>query len=155
MLALARLMVGFIFLWAFIDKLFGLGFATASAKAWIAGGSPTSGFLKMGVNQDSPFAQFFSGLAGQAWVDWLFMLGLLGIGLALVLGIGLRVAAVTGTILLVMMWAAEIPLKANPVIDEHLVYATMLWVFAFSRRECSLTNWWLKQNFVKKNSWLW
>ncbi|TQK49926.1 hypothetical protein FBY35_0216 [Streptomyces sp. SLBN-118] len=28
--------------------------------------------------------------AGAAWADWLFMLGLLGIGLALVAGIGLR-----------------------------------------------------------------
>lgn len=154
-LALARIMLGFVFLWAFFDKTFGLGFATESAKAWVNGGSPTTGFLKMGVNPDSPFASFFNGLAGMAWVDWLFMLGLLGIGLALVLGIGLRIAAVTGSVLMLLMWAALLPLENNPVIDDHLVYAVVMWVFALSRREMSLTGWWLSSKFVKKNSWLW
>ncbi|MBB4941692.1 archaellin [Streptosporangium album] len=37
------------------------------------------------------------------------MLGLLGIGAALVLGAGIRVAAVTGTLLLVLMWAPSRP----------------------------------------------
>ena len=36
---------GFIFLWAFLDKSFGLGYATPSDNAWIHGGSPTTGFL--------------------------------------------------------------------------------------------------------------
>ena len=44
-LAVFRVVLGFEFLWAFLDKLFGLGYATPSAKAWIAGGSPTKGFL--------------------------------------------------------------------------------------------------------------
>ncbi len=154
-LAIARVMVGFVFLWAFVDKLFGLGFATKPAAAWLAGGSPTTGFLKFGVNPDSPFKDVFTSLAGQVWVDWLFMLGLLGIGLALVLGIGLRVAAVTGTLLLLMMWAAEIPLENNPVIDDHIVYALVLCAVAFGRREWSLTNWWLSHKTVKKQPWLW
>ncbi len=154
-LAVARIMLGFVFLWAFLDKTFGLGLATPAERSWISGGSPTTGFLSQGVNPDSPMLSFFQGLAGQAWVDWLFMLGLLGIGVALILGIGLRIAAVSGTLLLVLMWAAENPLENNPVVDDHLIYAAMLWVFAFSRREWSLANWWLKQKFVKKNSWLW
>src|SRR6266511_711287 len=44
-LAVFRVAVGFVFLWAFLDKTFGLGYATPSAKAWINGGSPTKGFL--------------------------------------------------------------------------------------------------------------
>ena len=154
-LAVARIMIGFVFLWAFLDKTFGLGFATTAEKAWLAGGSPTTGFLKMGVNPDSPFAGFFNSLAGQAWVDWLFMAGLLGIGVALVLGIGLRIAAATGTLLLVMMWAAAVPLENNPVVDDHLVYAAIIITAAAARREWSLTNWWLSLGFVKKNKWLW
>ncbi len=35
------------------------------------------------------------------------MIGLLGIGAALILGIGMRIAASTGTLLLGFMWAAE------------------------------------------------
>lgn len=154
-LALTRILVGFVFLWAFFDKLLGLGFATKPAAAWVAGGSPTTGFLKFGVNAHSPLHDFFVGLAGNGWVDWLFMLGLLGIGVALVLGIGLRVAAVTGTVLLFMMWAAEVPLENNPLIDEHIVYAAVLWVVAFGRREWSAFNWWVKQGNVKKQPWLW
>lgn len=44
-LAVGRIAVGFVFLWAFLDKLFGLQYSTVSAKAWIHGGSPTKGFL--------------------------------------------------------------------------------------------------------------
>ncbi len=34
-----RLALGWIFLWAFLDKLFGLGHETASANAWIQSAS--------------------------------------------------------------------------------------------------------------------
>ena len=154
-LALTRIALGFVFLWAFLDKTFGLGIATAADKAWIAGASPTTGFLKFGVNENSPLKDLFTSFANQPWVDWLFMLGLLGIGVALLLGIGLRIAAVTGSILLYLMWAAEVPLENNPVIDDHIVYALVLWVIALGRREWSLTDWWLSKKAVKKQPWLW
>ena len=82
---LLRISIGWIFLWAFIDKLFGLGFATTSEKAWISGASPTSDFLTFGTR--GPLVGFYQGLAGNALVDWLFMIGLLLVGLALILGI--------------------------------------------------------------------
>src|SRR5829696_1447309 len=44
-LAVFRVVLGFEFLWAFLDKTFGFGYATPSARAWIHGGSPTKGFL--------------------------------------------------------------------------------------------------------------
>lgn len=154
-LALTRFMLAFVFLWAFIDKTFGLGFATKAEAAWVAGGSPTTGFLSFGVNENSPLASLFANLAGQAWVDWLFMLGLLGIGVALLLGVGLRIAAVSGTIMLGLMYLAAFPLSNNPLVDDHLVYAVVLWVVALGRREWSVTDWWLSHKFVKKNAWLW
>ncbi|RCG31143.1 hypothetical protein DQ384_10370 [Sphaerisporangium album] len=122
--AVARIALGWIFLWAGLDKLFGWGFATPADRAWIHGGSPTTGFLT--GTGDHALGGFFSGLAGQPWVDWLFMIGLFGIGLALVAGAGLRIAAATGGLLLVLMWAAELPLTTNPFLDEHLVYAVVL-----------------------------
>ena len=154
-LAATRILLGFVFLWAFLDKMFGLGLATKASNAWLTGGSPTDGFLRMGVNPDSPFAEFFHGLAGSPVVDYIFMLGLLGIGVALVLGIGLRIAAVTGTALLLMMWAASMPLENNPLVDDHIVYASVLWVIAAGRRELSAAKWWTNQETVKKNKWLW
>lgn len=154
-IAVMRIMIGFVFLWAFLDKLFGLGFSTAADKSWLSGASPTTGFLQFGVNPDSPFAGAFNSLAGSAWVDWLFMVGLLGIGLALILGIGVRIAAVTGSAMLALMWLALLPLENNPVIDDHIIYAVALAVVALSRREWSLVDWWLGIDYVKKNPWLW
>ncbi|GAA2216226.1 DoxX family membrane protein [Nonomuraea monospora] len=122
--AAARISIGWVFLWAFLDKTFGFGFATPAAKAWINGGSPTTGFLK-GTGENA-LGGFFSALAGQAWVDWLFMAGLAGVGLALVLGIGTRIAAGAGTAMLLLMWAAELPLTTNPFMDDHIIYSIVL-----------------------------
>ncbi|MDI5975900.1 DoxX family protein [Amycolatopsis magusensis] len=138
-IAVLRIATGLLFLWAFADKAFGWGYATPSAKAWISGGSPTEGFLS-GVHS-GPFAETLRGWAGAWWADWLFMAGLLGIGVALVLGIGLRIAAVTGTLMMLMMWVAEWPparftdtgeatRSTNPVIEYHLIYALVLIVLA-------------------------
>jgi thiosulfate dehydrogenase [quinone] large subunit len=120
--AVARISLGFVFLWAFVDKLFGFGYATPSAKAWLNGGSPSTGFLT-GVK--GPFGDIFHSIAG-APADWLFMAGLLGIGVALILGVGMRIAAVSGVLLLVFMWAASLPIVTNPFLDDHLVYAVVL-----------------------------
>jgi thiosulfate dehydrogenase [quinone] large subunit len=123
-LAVTRIALGWVFLWAFLDKTFGLGFATERADAWINGGSPTFGFLNF-ATEGKIFHDFFAGLAGPV-ADWLFMVGLLGIGLALILGIGMRIAAVSGSIMLVLMWAAELRLENNPFMDDHIVYALVL-----------------------------
>src|SRR5689334_18896705 len=93
--ATIRLCLGWTFLWAFLDKTFALGHETGvDAKtgavdyfgpaAWIHGGSPTKGFLTFGTQ--GPFADAYQNLAGNPVIDWIFMLGLLGIGLALMLG---------------------------------------------------------------------
>jgi thiosulfate dehydrogenase (quinone) large subunit len=118
-----RLATGWIFLWAFIDKVFGFGFATPEARSWINGGQPTKGFLS---HATGPFEGFYHSIAGDAWPDWLFMAGLAGVGIALMLGIGTRIAAVAGGLLLVLMWTASLPLDNNPFMDDHLIYAGLL-----------------------------
>ncbi|MFF1336252.1 hypothetical protein ACFVYM_48495, partial [Streptomyces sp. NPDC058298] len=130
-----RVLTGFVFLWAFLDKTFGFGYATPSGKGWIDGGSPTMGFLS-GVSV-GPMESTFHDWAGATWANWLFMLGLLAIGLALIAGIGLRLAAVAGTLMMALMWIAEWPpakhlsdgsasMSTNPFADYHLVYAVVL-----------------------------
>src|SRR5690348_18272974 len=69
--ATLRIVMGFTFFWAFVDKLFGLGYATPSERSWINGGSPTKGFLANPA--DGPFAGFYKDIAGSGWADWLFM----------------------------------------------------------------------------------
>lgn len=122
--AAVRLGLGWTFLWAFLDKTFGLGYATPAERAWLEGGSPTRGFL--GNAATGPFEGLYHQIAGAAWADWLFMIGLAGIGLALLLGIGTRVAAATGALLYVLMWTAVLPPENNPFLDEHLINAALL-----------------------------
>ncbi|MDX6743886.1 DoxX family membrane protein [Actinocorallia sp. A-T 12471] len=122
--AAVRLALGWIFLWAFLDKTFGLGHETARDAAWVNGGSPTEGFLAHAA--EGPFQGFYQGLAGHAVIDWLFMLGLLGVGAALLLGVALRPAAAAGAVMLVMMWTAVLPPANNPFMDDHIVYALVL-----------------------------
>jgi thiosulfate dehydrogenase [quinone] large subunit len=159
-----RLAVGFEFLWAFLDKTFGFGWHTASGKAWIHGGSPTTGFLSGVVA--GPFQSTFHNLAGVTAVDWLFMLGLLGVGVALILGVALRPAAISGCLMLAMMYLAEWPFakvgggqptgSVNPIVDDHIVSIMALiaiagfaaWSVGFISRR------WSELPFVRAHSWL-
>lgn len=164
-LAVLRIMLGFVFLWAFLDKVFGLGYSTAPAKAWIAGGSPTSGFL--GHVEAGPFRGFFTSLAGSTVIDVLFMLGMLAIGVAVILGVGLRISAAAGSLILVLMWAAEWPMASltfdgkatastNPFVDYHLVFAAALIALAIlaAGRTWGLGRAWQSTNLVTRLPWL-
>ncbi|KOV78797.1 membrane protein [Streptomyces sp. NRRL WC-3618] len=160
-----RLLTGFVFLWAFLDKTFGFGYATPSGKGWVDGGSPTKGFL--GSVAVGPMKSTFHSWAGDPWADWLFMLGLLGIGLALVAGVALRAAAVAGTVMMALMWLAEWPparhlsdgsvsMSTNPFVDSHLIYAAALIVLAAVAAGDTLGagRLWARLPVVRGHSWL-
>lgn len=149
-----RLLMGWIFLWPFLDKLFGFGIATKSAQAWVNGGSPTMGFLKLAAK--GPFADFYHGLAGQPAVDWAFMLALLVLSLALFLGIGMQLAAAGGTLLLALIYTAALPPANNPFLDEHIVYAVVLIGLAFTHagRTWGLGLRWISTPLVQHHRWL-
>ena len=121
---LLRYVMSFIFLWAFIDKAFGLGFATKSSGAWINGGSPTTGFLANAVK--GPFADFFHGLSGMVAVDWLFMASLLFIGLTLLFNRYVKFGVCVGSVLMALMYTSLMLPENNPIIDEHIVYILVL-----------------------------
>jgi thiosulfate dehydrogenase [quinone] large subunit len=164
-LAVLRITTGFVFLWAVVDKTFGLGYATPAARAWINGGSPTKGFLSS--VEVGPLQGFFHSIAGNPLVDWLFMLGLVGIGIALILGIGLRISAIATTVMMAGMWLAEFPLdkttaagepsmSTNPIVDYHVVYALIAIVaaLAYAGHTWGLGRLWARLPFVQKNRWL-
>ena len=163
--AVIRLSLGWTFLWAFLDKTFALGHETGvnpqtgavdyfGPAAWIHGGSPTAGFL--GFATKGPLAGFYQNLAGNAVVDWIFMLGLLGIGLALVLGIGMRIAVVSGVAMLVMMWSAVLPPANNLFMDDHIVYALTLVLLALigAGKTFGFGKQWERIPFVQEHGWL-
>ncbi|MFD8154883.1 hypothetical protein ACFV28_29585 [Streptomyces sp. NPDC059720] len=164
-LACARVLMGFVFLWAFLDKTFGFGYATRSGQGWIDGGSPTEGFL--GHVAVGPMESTFHAWAGAAWADWLFMLGLLGIGLALTAGVALRPAALAGTVMMALMWVAEWPpakhlsdgsasMSTNPFADYHLVYAVVLIALAVTAAgdALGLGRLWARLPIVRDHGWL-
>lgn len=155
-LAFARILIGWTFMWPFLDKLFGLGFATPSERAWVNGGTPSQGFMK-GIT--GPFADFFHAIAGTG-TDWLFMAGLFGIGLAMLLGAGVKLAAWTGTLLMFFMYLAEFPLgqpadfvAVNPITDSHWHEAAILLLAAYGLAgdTWGLGKWWAGK---VGNSWL-
>lgn len=152
--ALLRIALGWVFLWAFLDKTFGLGFATERGAAWIEGGSPTTGYLSFATK--GPLADLYQDLAGSVFVDWLFMLGLAGIGLALTLGIGMRIAAGCGALMMVLMWSAALWPETNPFMDDHLVYAGLLVGLAMVRAEDTLGfgRAWGRFPLVQRYGWL-
>lgn len=154
LLAAIRIALGFIFVWAFFDKLFGLGYATQPAKSWLAGTSPTEGFLRFGT--EGPLAGAFQAMAGSTTVDWLFMVGLLLIGAALILGVALKLARLGGMAMMLLMYAALFPPENNPVFDEHIIYALILLTMPYlnAGETWGLGAWWKNLAVVKKYHWL-
>jgi thiosulfate dehydrogenase [quinone] large subunit len=165
-LAVLRIGFGLTFLWAFFDKLLALGFSTgavtnaAGAKtgidffskdAWIHGGNPTLGFLKFGAT--GPFKGFYNSIAGEAWVNWAFMLGLLFIGLALTFGIAIRIGAVAGFVMYLMMWSVALWPANNPFIDDHILGAISMVVIgvALAGDTWGFGKVWSQQHLVRDN----
>ncbi len=132
-----RLLLGWSFLWAFLDKMFGLGFSTCRAadsssidygcdSAMINGGSPTFGFLNFGT-AGSHTGDLFDWMAPSAadsinLADIGFMAALLLGGVALILGIGVRTAAIGGAVLMTFMFlATDVWPQNNPVNSSHVI----------------------------------
>ncbi|MCF2529527.1 DoxX family membrane protein [Yinghuangia soli] len=153
-LAALRILLGWMFLWPFLDKLFGLGFSTESAKAVVNGGSPTEGFLKFGTQ--GPFAHMFDSVAGAWWLDAVFMLGLLGIGVALIAGIGLRIAAVSCTLMMLFMYLVTLQPATNPIVDSHWLMAIAAIVAAatYAGNTWGLGRRWGSTALVRRYAWL-
>lgn len=167
LLGVLRLAMAWLFVWPFLDKLFGLGFSVCRQDdgsidvgcdaAMISGGSPTYGFLS-GATQDSHLGRLFSWMAppgpGEITVvDVAFMAALLVIGVGLALGVAMRLVCAGGAVLLVMMYLAGFVWPTNnPFLDEHLVYALVLVLLAAAGagRWFGLGRWWERLSVVSR-----
>ena len=140
-----RLMMGWVFMWPFLDKLFGLGFATERGQGWVDGASPTFGYLSFATK--GLFAEFYQGMADSVIVEWAFMLGLAAIGAALLLGVAM---------LLMMYTAAAIWPEHNPFLDDHIVYAAILIGIALTGagRYMGLGGWWMETRLARRYRFL-
>jgi thiosulfate dehydrogenase [quinone] large subunit len=132
-----RLLLGWAFLWGFLDKFFGLGFSTCRAEdsssidyvcdaAMIKGGSPTYGFLNF-ATEASHTGSWFDWMAPSApdsinLADVLFMAALLLGGICLMLGFAVRTAGVGGALLMAFMFfAGDVWPENNPINSSHVI----------------------------------
>jgi thiosulfate dehydrogenase (quinone) large subunit len=151
--AVARLGMGWIFLWPFLDKMFGLGHETPSGKAWIHGGNPTDGFLSHSIG---PFSGIYQAIAGTDVINVLFMGGLLLIAVGLLLGIAMWPACVAGATLVVLMWSASLPPANDVFMDDHLIFALLLVGLAAigAGSTLGLGRTWRQTSVVRRYPWL-
>lgn len=156
-----RLIIGWTFLWAFVDKLLALGYSTGrdpetdavdrfGDAAWINGGSPTDGYLSF--TPDGPFEDFYHSIAGDAWTDWAFMFGLAAVGVSLTLGIFMRLGTIAGVALYLLMWTVVLPPDNNPITDDHVLGAAAVLVVGLlgAGRFIGLGIWWQRLPIVRK-----
>ena len=145
LLGVLRIATGWMFLWSFLDSMFGLGFSTCRLEddsisrgcdaAMINGGSPTFGFLNFGT----------MGSKTGGWVDWmapsapdainyadvLYMLGMLGIGITLTFGIAIRLGGYGGAAMMALVYiASEVWPQYNPLVDDNFIFALICLIFA-------------------------
>lgn len=123
-----------------------------------------AGFLQFAIPEGNPLTGFFAGMAGSPMIDFLVMWGLTLTGLGLILGAFVRWNAFWGAVMMIMFWAASLtgglsqflPLEHGWVIDDHLVYAALLFglgAFGAGRYfgfDTIIEKW----EVVKRNPWL-
>lgn len=164
-LGATRLLTAVVFLWAFADKAFGLGYATPGERSWANGGSPAGGYL---ASVDvGPMAGVFNSWAGSTLVDALFMGGLPAVGVALLAGVARWPAALGGGLMMLTMWVAAWPpareladgtpsMSTNPLVDHHLLYAAVLVALAATAagHHAGLGRRWEEVPLVRRFPWL-
>lgn len=166
LLAIARIVIGFYFLWAFLDKAIGLRYATMPQSRWeVFGGTgqPTQDYLG---RTEGPIGQFLVSAFGNPFGDWFFMISLLLIGVAFIAGAGLKLAGIGGAILMMLMYLVALPEPSamvngefmrgatNPIVDSHWIEALILLICAFTRSgdTLGLGRWWAR--VVGRKTWL-
>ena len=173
---LLRLAMGWVFLWAFLDRFFGLGFGTCRITARVAndpsqvggidylcdasflqGGSAIHGFLTTRTAR-SATGDWFSWMAPDnaatqnIW-DLIFMFALLGAAVTLLLGILVRLGAIGAVILLVLIHlAGSVWPTGDPFLTYQLVYAVVLVGIAVADagRFLGFGRWWTSLPLIER-----
>lgn len=154
-MAVLRIAMGFVFAWTFLDKLMGFNRSTPPERAWLNGGHPAQGFME---SAEGPLQHVFAATASGI-TDTLFMAGVLGVGIAFILGIGMRIAAVSSAVMMLLMYLAIWPFAAGTesfVVDYHIVYALSGLILAATSagNVWGLGRLWGQIPFVSKHQWL-
>lgn len=120
---LLRIVMGWTMLWAGIDKLReGLD---GLQPEWTA-----AGYLQNAIPEANPFRDVFVDMAGSSAVDFLVVWGMTLTGIGLLLGLFLRLSAFFAAVMMLFFWLSAwtgwFRLEHGWVVDDHLVYAVLL-----------------------------
>jgi thiosulfate dehydrogenase (quinone) large subunit len=157
--AVLRITLGLLYLWAFVSQGFGLLYAnndgkTPTSYGWHFSYNSSAGWISSGFKH-SPTAAYIGGTHGPlAFIvqklptgldDFGWMFALIGLGIALTLGIFMRIAGWGGFALNILIWFSGFPPSNNPVIDgTHTVYAVLLLLLMFlhAGHRWGFGDWW-------------
>lgn len=128
--ALGRIVIGVIFIWAGLDKLIGTSGWTAAG--FLAHGTAgTLGWPFVGPDAKGPFnptMDFWVSLskndAAMTVVNILVVWGEVGVGISLILGLFTRFGAAMGTLMMLLFFVAAWD-WAFGVVNQHLTYAVV------------------------------
>ena len=148
-LAAFRILVGWLLLWGFLDKMFGLGYKTPSGMGMIDGASPSSfvNYVSGGI-----FGDLFNDIGGNLTVDIVFMAGLLILGILLIIGAVSKLTTVMTMVFMVVMFTIHVPPEDNILIDFRIVLMigipAVYWLGGFDK--LSISHWWCSTALVKR-----
>lgn len=161
--SLLRIGLGLLYLWAFISQGFGVGYTNTDTPSsasqaveygWHFDVDADAGWITSGF-EHSPTAPYVDNTHGPtAWIvqelptgvddfGWIFAIG--GLGIALTLGICMRIAGWGGFLLNILIWFAAFPPSNNPIIDgEHMAFAFSILLLMYLRagNHWGLGKWW-------------
>lgn len=139
--------------------LFQAGLTKITADGWTA-----AGYLQNAVHPDNPFQSMWSSFAGSGLIDFLNTWGVLLVGLGLILGAFVRWNAFWGAVTMIFYWLSAwqggisegIPLEHGWVVDDHIVYAFLLFGLGAigAGRILGVDRWLEQTEFVQENPWL-
>ena len=129
------------------------------ANNWTA-----EGFLLNAIPAGNPLADLFASMAGNPLIDALNMWGLTLTGLALIVGAFVRWSAFWGAVMMLFYWLAALeggllaglPLAHGWVVDDHLVYAFLLFGLGAigAGRILGVDEYLERTAIVQQNAWL-
>jgi thiosulfate dehydrogenase (quinone) large subunit len=136
-IAVLRIGVGIIFLWAGLEKLMApepftaagfLQFGTAGSLGWpFVSGEPVEGTIY------NPTHEFWVAMSenetAMSIVNFLVPFGQLGIGIGLILGLLTRFSATMGTLMMLFFFIAAWDFEFG-IVNQHLTYALVCGVLA-------------------------
>ena len=145
-----RVAMGWIFFQAGIEKLLD--------PEWTA-----AGYLQFAIHENNPLSSLWVNFAGSPAIDILVMWGLTLTGVGIILGALLRWNAFWAAVLMLFFWASALqgglgeflPLEHGWVIDEHIVYAALVFGLGAigAGRVLGVDAALEKTKFVKKYTW--